>query len=272
MLSFLPVAHAFERTAGYYTIMTAGGTIAYAEGLTQIAQNLLEVEPTVVLTVPRLLEVIYSRIMRTVEAGSPMRQKLFHEAIATGARAAEYRHRGRRVPPHLAAAMALYRRLVFARIRSVFGKPLALSDFGRRPAPSRDQSPPRRRRSSDRRGLRPDRGVAGGRGQPPRPHAHRHRRASAQEYRGQSRGGRRTAAARSQCHGRLLQSRGRNPRGDRRRRLAAYRRHRANRRRRLHQASPTARRKSSSCQAARTSRRPISKRAWRPTRISRRRA
>ena len=40
-LSFLPVAHSFERTAGYYTVMTAGGTIAYAEGLGQIAQNLL---------------------------------------------------------------------------------------------------------------------------------------------------------------------------------------------------------------------------------------
>jgi long-chain acyl-CoA synthetase len=135
VLSFLPVAHAFERTAGYYTIMTAGGMIAYAEGLTQLAQNLLEVEPTVVLTVPRLLEVIYSRIMRTVEAGSPMRQKLFHEAIATGARAAEYRHRGRRVPLHLAAAMALYRRLVFARIRSVFGKRLRYLISGGAPLP-----------------------------------------------------------------------------------------------------------------------------------------
>ena len=47
-LSFLPVAHSFERTAGYYTVMLGGGTINYAEGLGQIAQNLLEVEPTVV--------------------------------------------------------------------------------------------------------------------------------------------------------------------------------------------------------------------------------
>jgi long-chain acyl-CoA synthetase len=123
-LSFLPVAHAFERTAGYYTVMTAGGTIAYAEGLTQIAQNLLEVEPTVVLTVPRLLEVIYGRIMRTVEAGSMLRRRLFHAALATGIRAAEFRHRGRNLPPPLAAAMAFYRRVVFARIRAIFGSRL----------------------------------------------------------------------------------------------------------------------------------------------------
>jgi long-chain acyl-CoA synthetase len=120
-LSFLPVAHAFERTAGYYTVMVAGGTIAYAEGLTQIAQNLLEVEPTVVLTVPRLLDLIYSRIMRTVEAGPLLRRKLFQAALATGVRAAEYRHHGKNPPPHLALAMALYRRLVFARIRAIFG-------------------------------------------------------------------------------------------------------------------------------------------------------
>ena len=123
-LSFLPVAHAFERTAGYYTVMVAGGTIAYAEGLTQIAQNLLEIEPTVVLTVPRLLEAIYSRIMRTVEAGSPMRRKLFQAALRTGVRAAEYRNHGRNPPPQIALAMALYRRLVFARIRAIFGSRL----------------------------------------------------------------------------------------------------------------------------------------------------
>ena len=53
-LSFLPVAHSFERTAGYYTVMIAGGTIAYAEGLASIASNLLEIQPTIVLTVPHL--------------------------------------------------------------------------------------------------------------------------------------------------------------------------------------------------------------------------
>jgi long-chain acyl-CoA synthetase len=124
VLSFLPIAHAFERVPGYYTVMTAGGTIAYAEGLTQIAQNLLEMEPTVVLTVPRLLEAIYGRIMRTVEAGSPRRQNLFHAAVTTGMRAAECRHRGKSAPPLTALAMALYRRLVFARIRAIFGSRL----------------------------------------------------------------------------------------------------------------------------------------------------
>jgi long-chain acyl-CoA synthetase len=121
VLSFLPVAHSFERTAGYYTFMMGGGTIAYAEGLTQLPQNLLEIRPTVLLTVPRLLEVIYTRVMRTVESSSPVRRALFNAAVSVGKQAAWYRHRGRRVPPHLAAAMAVFRKLVFARIHEIFG-------------------------------------------------------------------------------------------------------------------------------------------------------
>lgn len=134
-LSFLPVAHAFERTAGHYTVIAAGAMIAYAEGLTQIAQNLLEVEPTIVLTVPRLLEIIHSRIMRNVEASSPMRRRLFNLAIATGSAAAQYRHQGERVPFYLEALMALFRRLVFARIRGIFGTRLRYLISGGAPLP-----------------------------------------------------------------------------------------------------------------------------------------
>ena len=121
ILSYLPVAHSFERTAGYYTVMLAGGTIVYAEGLAHIAANLLEVQPTVLLTVPRLLEVIYSRVMRSVDSSPPMRQRIFRTAVAVGILAADYRHRGRSVPLHLAGAMTLFRRLVFGRIRAIFG-------------------------------------------------------------------------------------------------------------------------------------------------------
>lgn len=134
-LSFLPIAHAFERTAGYYTVMTAGAAIAFAEGLAQIAQNLLEVEPTVVLTVPRLLEVIYQRVMRTVETSPAIRRRIFRGAIAAGIRAAAYRHRGRPVPATLAIRMALYRKLVLHRIRAIFGSRLRYLISGGAPLP-----------------------------------------------------------------------------------------------------------------------------------------
>lgn len=136
VLSILPVAHAFERTGGYYTVMAAGGTIAYAEGLGQIAQNLLEIEPTVVLAVPRLLEAVYSRIMRNVEASSGFKRRLFERAVKAGKRAATYRHRGVTMPPLLAARMAFHRRLVFAKIQEIFGSRLRYLISGGAPLPT----------------------------------------------------------------------------------------------------------------------------------------
>jgi long-chain acyl-CoA synthetase len=135
-LSHLPIAHSFERTAGYYTVTMAGGTIAFAESLGQIASNLTEVEPTVVLTVPRLLEVIHSRVMRTVETSPPIRQRLFKMALNAGEQAAEYRNRGKPVPPLLALSMAVFRRLVFARVRGIFGSRIRYLISGGAPLPT----------------------------------------------------------------------------------------------------------------------------------------
>jgi len=52
-LSFLPLCHSFERMAGYYTAMSLGATIAYAESIETVRDNLLEIRPTIVTTVPR---------------------------------------------------------------------------------------------------------------------------------------------------------------------------------------------------------------------------
>jgi long-chain acyl-CoA synthetase len=135
ILSFLPIAHSFERTAGYYTVMGAGGTIAYAEGLAQIAQNLLEIEPTVLLTVPRLLEAVYDRIMRKVASSSMIERAIFAHAIKVGGRAAARRHHRLRPPLISRLQMPLYRRRVFARIKAVFGSRLRYLIAGGAPLP-----------------------------------------------------------------------------------------------------------------------------------------
>ncbi|HYA34827.1 MAG TPA: AMP-binding protein, partial [Candidatus Binataceae bacterium] len=130
------VAHSFERTAGHYAVMLGGGTIAYAEGLAQVASNLQDVKPTILLVVPRLLEAIYVRVTRTVQSGSPMRRRLFNMAIATGRRAAQYRNRGERVPATLAARMAIFRKLVFHRITDIFGGRIRRVISGGAPLPT----------------------------------------------------------------------------------------------------------------------------------------
>ncbi len=134
-LSVLPIAHSFERTNGYYAVMMAGGSIAFAEGLTSIASNLQEIRPTVLLVVPRLLEAIYSRVMKQVESSPAYRRALFNTAVSIGKQAAEYRHHGKTVPPQLALPMALFRKLVFARINAVFGGRLRYLISGGAPLP-----------------------------------------------------------------------------------------------------------------------------------------
>jgi long-chain acyl-CoA synthetase len=83
-LSFLPLSHVFERTGGFYAMMTAGSTIAYAESFDTVADNLREVRPTVVCSVPRVYEKMYARIFDTVDKGPRNRKLLFHWAARAG--------------------------------------------------------------------------------------------------------------------------------------------------------------------------------------------
>jgi|LJSS01.1.fsa_nt_gb long-chain acyl-CoA synthetase len=120
-LSFLPLSHSFERTAGYLAPLAAGAEIAYAESLDTIARNLLEVRPTVVTTVPRLLERIYNLVHKSVEEGPALKRRLFYWAVETGRRMTEALWEGRRPSSWLSAQYALAHRLVFARLHERTG-------------------------------------------------------------------------------------------------------------------------------------------------------
>jgi long-chain acyl-CoA synthetase len=76
-LSFLPLSHVFERTAGYYLMIFIGATIAYAENMDTVPQNLLEVRPTFILGVPRFYEKIKERVMTAVDRASAVKKGLF---------------------------------------------------------------------------------------------------------------------------------------------------------------------------------------------------
>jgi len=83
-LSFLPLCHIFERMGGYYTGFSCGGTICYAESIETVAQDILTVHPTIITSVPRLFERIYSKVMKNVESQSASKQKIFNWAISVG--------------------------------------------------------------------------------------------------------------------------------------------------------------------------------------------
>jgi long-chain acyl-CoA synthetase len=84
LLSFLPLCHIFERMAGYYTGFSSGGTIYFAESIEAVPNNIIEVKPTFITTVPRLFERIHAKIMKVVESQSQKKQKIFNWSIETG--------------------------------------------------------------------------------------------------------------------------------------------------------------------------------------------
>ena len=80
-LSFLPLSHVLERTGGYYTPLVFGATIAYAENSKQLPQNLKEVRPTVLISVPRIFEKFHDAVWDKVNASKPISQKFFKWAL-----------------------------------------------------------------------------------------------------------------------------------------------------------------------------------------------
>jgi long-chain acyl-CoA synthetase len=82
-LSFLPLSHSFERTVDYcYFYM--GCTIAYAESVATVAQNLQEVKPQIFVSVPRVYEKVLAKVQEGVASGSPIKQKIFGWAVGVG--------------------------------------------------------------------------------------------------------------------------------------------------------------------------------------------
>ncbi|TXT23026.1 MAG: long-chain acyl-CoA synthetase, partial [Gallionellaceae bacterium] len=84
MLSFLPLSHAFERTAGYYMPMMAGFAVAYARSIPLLADDLKVIRPTILVAVPRIYERIYNAIHAKLEEAPPLRHKLFTLAVDVG--------------------------------------------------------------------------------------------------------------------------------------------------------------------------------------------
>ncbi len=116
-LSLLPLSHSFERMAGHYTMLQGGATISYAESWAAVPQNLMEVRPTIVTSVPRLYEKVYARATEAAMAGGALKRRVFFWARRSGERYAEVRLSGQPLPVGLRLRRLLADRLVFAALR-----------------------------------------------------------------------------------------------------------------------------------------------------------
>jgi len=82
-LSFLPLSHTFERTAGYYLPVAAGACVAFSHSVKQLPEELVTIKPTILISVPRIYERVYS-VIQTRLAQSKVQSFLFNAAIAVG--------------------------------------------------------------------------------------------------------------------------------------------------------------------------------------------
>lgn len=83
-LSFLPLSHMFERTAGYYMPMVIGAQIAYARSIEKLGEDLISIAPTILVTVPRIFERVYNKIHDQLSKKSIIAQGLFKLAVSIG--------------------------------------------------------------------------------------------------------------------------------------------------------------------------------------------
>jgi len=120
LLSYLPLCHSFERMAGYYTATACGATIAFAESIDTVRDNLVEVRPTVVTSVPRLFERFYNQIQRQFDGASAFERKIFHWALDVGRRSVKARRVGL-VSPFLDAKHRIADKLVYQKLKARVG-------------------------------------------------------------------------------------------------------------------------------------------------------
>lgn len=120
-LSFLPLSHIFERMAGHYLMWATGTSIAYAESIDTVPANMQEVRPTLVLSVPRLYEKMYARVLETALTGGFLKRKIFFWARDVADRWATEKLSGKEPGGLIAQQYAIAQTLVFSKLKTRTG-------------------------------------------------------------------------------------------------------------------------------------------------------
>lgn len=135
VMNILPLSHILERMVDFCYLLQ-GATIAYAESVLKVGENLQEVRPQVFAAVPRLFEKMKDKILNTVADAPPLRKKIFAWALAVGAERLPYRIAGQPLPGMLAVKSAIAEKLVFKKILDKLGGRIRFAVSGGAPLSS----------------------------------------------------------------------------------------------------------------------------------------
>jgi long-chain acyl-CoA synthetase len=133
LLSFLPLSHILERTAGYYLTIYNGALLAFADSIEKVPENMTEIKPTVMVSVPRLFEKIYHRIFENAHQMSKIKNALFHWGVDVGKKYITATYIDKQPSTALNLKYALADRLIFSKIRAKFGGNMKLFCCGGAP-------------------------------------------------------------------------------------------------------------------------------------------
>jgi len=120
-LSFLPTSHAFERMVGHFLPTASGAEIAYAEDVTTLLRDMPEVQPSIMVSVPRLYEKIYAGVQAKLAAEPVIKQKLFALAQSLGMQRFELKQQGQDLSGVKAVLWGLLDKIVNAKLRAKMG-------------------------------------------------------------------------------------------------------------------------------------------------------
>jgi long-chain acyl-CoA synthetase len=131
-LVFLPLAHVFARLI-VWVCMRARITVAFAQELATVPEDLREIRPHFITSVPRVFEKVRERVLARAHEAGGVKRKLFDWSLGVGRRVSERQQAGRPVPPLLRLEHAVADRLVLAQIRAAFGGRLLFAVSGAAP-------------------------------------------------------------------------------------------------------------------------------------------
>jgi long-chain acyl-CoA synthetase len=120
-LSWLPLSHSFERLAGHYIMIHAGVSIAYAESIEKVVDNMGEVRPTVTLGAPRLYEKMYAAVLQSASDAGGLKKAIAFWARRVAIEYSEAEVGGKGAGPWLRFKRRIADRLVYAKIRARVG-------------------------------------------------------------------------------------------------------------------------------------------------------
>jgi len=140
LLAFLPLSHAFQRTTSHFAPFAVGSTVCYPKNKLKVIENMTEVNPTILVTVPRLLEKLYTRIISKVEKKSNIKQNIFWWAVERGKKIFKKKNSGQSVGFLLEKQYNIADQLVFSKVKEKLGDSLNYMISGGAPLPKKVSS------------------------------------------------------------------------------------------------------------------------------------